>query len=335
MPVINPRALILDRTEAISSYHLDAGLDRAQLDVSGGIDSAVMLGLLCLALGPDQVTAVTSSIHSSPTSRLRAKAVADRFGCRLVDINLTDIYDDLVGLMVSRLVAAGFDDSEVRARIADDPTVLGSIRSTLRAPVGRGFNRLSGGGIRHGTGNECEDRFLRFFQKGGDGEVDTNPLAMLSKGEVYQLALALEVPEEIISAIPTPDLWGSGDAHNDEDELLAWTGVPFSYSRVDVKTGLYHNVGTIERVSRFLDSCDDALFRVTESELDVVLAQALKCPAFAGLDDDMVLSFCRAARRIETITRHKENPSATPLGDRADLVVRGILSNDLPSTPAG
>ena len=43
---------------------------------------------------------------------------------------------------------------------------------------------MTGNGLRHGTGNECEDRWLRFYQKGGDGEVDSNPIAMLSKGGI-------------------------------------------------------------------------------------------------------------------------------------------------------
>ena len=71
----------------------------------------------------------------------------------------------------------------------------------------------AGGGIRHGTGNECEDRFLRFYQKGGDGEVDTNPIAMLSKGEVFQLARGLGVPQRVLQALPSPDLWGVGEQH--------------------------------------------------------------------------------------------------------------------------
>ena len=65
MPVLNPEALINNRVKAIRAYHESAGIQRAELDVSGGIDSAVMLMLLAEALGPDNVTAVYSSINSS------------------------------------------------------------------------------------------------------------------------------------------------------------------------------------------------------------------------------------------------------------------------------
>ena len=66
MPVLNNDALITNRVETIRRYHSDAGIARAELDVSGGIDSAVMLMLLVKALGPDNVTAAYQGIHRVP-----------------------------------------------------------------------------------------------------------------------------------------------------------------------------------------------------------------------------------------------------------------------------
>ena len=51
MPVSDVSALIQNRVQTLRSYHQDTGLERAELDLSGGIDSAVMAGLLVLALG--------------------------------------------------------------------------------------------------------------------------------------------------------------------------------------------------------------------------------------------------------------------------------------------
>jgi len=264
MPVLNPTALIENRVQAIRDYHTNAGVPGAQLDVSGGIDSAVMLALLALALGPENVTAVHSRIHTNPVQTARAHEVAKLFDVALIDIDLTDIYMSLVDDMIRAYDTAQPDPAkaarESARRRESDPTILGSIRSTLRAPIGRGFNRLAGGGIRHGTGNECEDRWARFFQKGGDGEVDTNPLAMLSKGEVYQLALALGVPTSTITAAPSPDLWANGDGHTDEDEFAAYFGFSAAdsgqtfYGYIDVETGAYAKVGLIERVAYPLKS---------------------------------------------------------------------------------
>ena len=145
--------------------------------------------------------------------------------------------------------------------------------------MGRGYLRLTGNGIRHGTGNECEDRWLRFYQKGGDGEVDSNPISMLSKGEVYQLAHGLgerldsrEAYGAIISAAPTPELWGTEVSHTDEDEighyLRVEKGSHTFYSYVDPHTGSYLRVGLIERVCRFADTEEgSALFEDALSAL--------------------------------------------------------------------
>ena len=349
MPVLNPKALLENRVTAIQDFHSSVGTKKAELDVSGGIDSAVELGLVCMALGARNVTAVYSDINSSDESRARAEEVAAIFDVQLIVLELTEWYDDLVKMMIDAYVKSHTPQApsgpeawaswesdfhefhhKLRERIRKDPTILGSIRSCIRAPIGRGFNRIAGGGIRHGTGNECEDRWLRFYQKGGDGEVDCNPLAMLSKGEVYQLAVALGIPSSIIAAKPSPDLWGKGEeAHNDEDELLTWAGAPFTYSRVDPLTGEYTKVGTIERVSRYADDWP-GIFDPDVNSMEALVNGSHEHPALAPLPHDLRKLLLTSARRVERMTRHKWNPNCPSLGTREDLVDSGILTNTLP-----
>lgn len=346
MPVLDPNALIDHRVNALRSYHSDTGLTRAELDLSGGIDSAVMAGLLQLALGADNITMVYSSINSGDTTRNRAQALASSLAIPLVFHDLTPTYEAMISAMVTNLERAGFSRESINERIASDNTVLGSIRSCLRAPLGRGYLRMTGNGLRHGTGNECEDRWLRFFQKGGDGEVDSNPIAMLSKGEVYQLARALGIRlnathayREIITAAPTPELWGSAVSHTDEDEIGSYLGIEDSgetfYSYVDPDSGDYSRVGLIERVARFADTdagadiFDDALNEPGQIDL---IERAKSAPAFVGIDPSTTERMVRAARRTERITRHKENPNCPTLGSRTELLKSGILSNILPGT---
>jgi len=332
MPVLNTELLIEDRIKGIRRKHKDARAPRAQLDVSGGLDSAVMLGLLARTVGPENITAVYSSINSSGESQERAQECADVFGVKLISIDLSEIYGLLISKMVTSMEQAGTDPKVIQDRYKKDPTVLGSIRSCLRAPVGRGYNRLAGNGIRHGTGNECEDRWLRFYQKGGDGEVDTNPLAMLSKGEVFQLAITLGVPTSIVEALPTPDLQGVGEAHNDEDELKAITGVEFTYSRVDSTTGEYTRVGTIEQISRFADIMKDEFFgkkKLVKAGVERFAKKAQELGFFPGFSEEEIRPFIAAANLVELQTRHKLNPNCPSLGDRASLVKSGILTDDL------
>ena len=360
MPVINPQALIDNRVEAIRDYHTETGIKKAEIDVSGGVDSAILVMLLALALGPDNVIAVHSGINTNPEQTARAQEVCDAAGVTLFNVDLTKVYGTLIDTMKASIAAAYASPESVALnvlenRFANDPTILGSIRSTLRAPVGRGFNRMLGGGIRHGTGNECEDRWARFYQKGGDGEVDTNPIAMLSKAEAYQLALALGVPKSIIAATPSPDLWGTGDAHSDEDEFASYFGFKASdygqtfYGYIDVETGEQVKVGLIERVSRFLDgtaefdelvdgqrvskrfTIEEVLFQTDDEPYWGSLASiASMVGPFKGLDSDLVAKVLKAARRIERQTRHKFNPNCPTLGDREDLVEYGILTDELP-----
>jgi NH3-dependent NAD+ synthetase len=352
MPVLNVKTLIENRVGAIREMHQSANIFKAELDLSGGIDSAVMACLLVLALGPEHVILTHSRFRTDGKQTDRAVRLAKALGVPLVNGDFGKAYDAVLNTIVDGLIEAGVDIHEVMARMQADPTIEGSIRSTLRAPIGRAVNRLFGGGIRHGTGNECEDRFLRFYQKGGDGEVDSNPIEMLSKTEVYQLAWGLgemlgeavrDVLREIIRALPSPDLWGQGDKHNDEDELFRWTGAPFTYGRIDPITGEILRYGTIERVSRFLDrtfELEDGTKATGEKllfdDLDrqSTMREALRNArtyCFPEMTRDEVLTLLRAARRAEQVTRHKWNPNCPMLGNRADLVADGILSNELPA----
>lgn len=361
MPVLRPKALIENRVDAIRRYHESAGTDKAELDLSGGIDSAVMACLLVKALGPENIILVHSRFKTSGDQTARARRLAKGLGVPLIDFDGTEMFTALMVSMKEAIEEAYGHEKmcEVAESNVNNPVILGSIRSCLRAPIGRGFNRMLGGGIRHGTGNECEDRFLRFYQKGGDGEVDTNPIEMLSKTEVYQLAFALaqdfggEVKEaliETIKAVPSPDLWGNGNGHTDEAELKNWLGVPFTYGRINPETGEILSIGTIERVARFLDETDQGdgdtgetynnlftFYRTPErvgEYVDFVLPEHPHI--FMGMTEqttpkDLLL----AARKAEAATRHKSNTNIPTLGTRNRLIDAGILTNNLKLTHKG
>lgn len=369
MPVVDTDALIANRVKSIRAYHEDAGVQKGSLDISGGIDSAVMAMLLVKALGAENCIFDHTIINTSLQQTDRARELCKALKVPLAIGHFNDIYRNIVDEVIDSMAYAVRDvqgeDSganrltEIKARMAADPTIEGSIRSTLRAPLGRAYNRIMGGGIRHGTGNECEDRFLRFYQKGGDGEVDTNPMAMLSKTEVYQLAYALgnqmgiyDAVKPIIEAVPSPDLWDTGDGHSDEAEFLSWTGVPFTYGRIDADTGKITSFGTIERVARFLDTpftfpdqgpldyhnvtAGDVLFgESSPSNWAAFVDKTSYNDIFTGFDFGEVDRLLRAARKAEAQTRHKENPAIPTLGTRLDLVDTGILTNELPKVAEG
>ena len=78
MPVLDTSLLIENRVQAVREFQQAANLGRAQIDISGGVDSATVGALLVLALGADNVTAVFSGIHSSPMARNLAHRQAEQ-----------------------------------------------------------------------------------------------------------------------------------------------------------------------------------------------------------------------------------------------------------------
>ena len=278
---------------------------KAEVDISGGVDSAVVVALACKAFGPENVIGVYSSVDSSEESRNNARQVAEVFGFKLIELELSGVFTS-----ICTMVRAEFRRLNIPLPDPNtDPTIFGGFRSCIRAPIGRFINRAFGGGIRQGTGNRDEDELLRFYQKGGDGEVDCNWIGGLFKGEVWELAEYLGVPWDVIGAKPTPDLWGVGDIHNDEDELKVLTGVDLTYSYPG------EEMGTIEWVIRENDEHGvvDGLFSwLTRDELKLRLDYS-----------DEQLDVIEAVRKIEKATRHKAR--MPPILNRKYLVGIGAV----------
>jgi NAD+ synthase len=70
-----------------------------------------------------------------------------------------------------------------------------------------------------GTGNKVEDFGVGFYTKYGDGGVDLAPIADLLKSQVYALAKAMGINDEIQQAAPTDGLWT--DNRSDESQIGA------------------------------------------------------------------------------------------------------------------
>ena len=335
MTVLNPDKLIDVTVDAIHSHMTEAGAAHLTVAVSGGVDSAVILGLAVRAVGPNQVVAAYIDIDSSKESLDNARLVCRTFGVSLIEIGATKECGRLLSMMRDDIDT--FTDQNVETTVAReqaDPTIVGSLRSTFRAPIIHHLNRTCGlgSGLVLGTGNECEDRIFGFFNKYGDGAVDANPIARLSKGEVRQLALALGVPLGIVMTTPTPDLWGCGNSHSDEVELTTKSdGVPWSYSTVDAN-GQYTGVGTIELLSRLADKWDMFADASMGHDMEALMEDSPSISgqvAAARLTVDHVLSGISWERK----TRHKRNPNCPSYLDRELLVANGVLTNKMPDVP--
>ena len=188
-----------------------AGLTRAVIGLSGGIDSALSCFLAAEALGPQNVLALRLPYKSSsPDSLAHAQLVIDKLGVQSETIAITDMVDPI-------LAAIPPDESKRRGN------VMARARMIVWYDRSVAFN-----GLVVGTSNKTEI-LLGYSTLFGDSAAAINPLGDLYKTQVRQLARALGLPGPILDKPPSADLW---EGQTDEGEL------GFTYERVDQLLGL-------------------------------------------------------------------------------------------------
>jgi NAD+ synthase len=220
------------------------GRQGAVLGVSGGIDSSTVVALACKALGPERVLGVAMPEQdSSPVSYELAKQLSKQYGFELILETLTPA---LTGLQCyprrDEAVKRVFPDytPECKFNIVLPANILeqdrlnifrmnieypDGRRDTKRIPPKEYLQIVAASNMKQrvrmlmvyyhaeqrnyavvGTGQKNEHD-QGFFVKWGDGGADLKPIAHLYKTQVYQLARALGVPEEILARTPTTDTY--------------------------------------------------------------------------------------------------------------------------------
>jgi NAD+ synthase len=175
----------------------DAGATGAVLGLSGGIDSAVVAGLLARAVGKENVLGIIMPCHSIPADVEDAQLTANAFGIESSIVDLSGIFDNFVALLPP---GKGLADANIKPRLR--MITLYHHANTLNRMV-------------VGTGNRSE-LSIGYFTKYGDGGVDLLPIAGLYKHQVRDLAREIGVPDKIIARKPSAGLW---EGQTDEDEM--------------------------------------------------------------------------------------------------------------------
>ena len=189
-----------------------AGMRRAVLGVSGGIDSAVVAGLAAEALGPKNVLGLFTPYRTTATrSRTDAQAVAAAFGIALEEVPITTQID---GYFATR---SDVDRIRVGNKMARE-------RKSIE------YDRSWPDGLVLGTSNKTE-LLLGYGTQFGDLACALDPVGDLYKTQLRELAAHVGVPRPVIEKAPSADLW---EGQTDEGEL------GFSYEDADVI--LYHMV---------------------------------------------------------------------------------------------
>lgn len=216
--------------------------------ISGGIDSAVVLGLSVRAFGPRNVVAVMMpDKDSDPLSETYARELAAKFGVEPVLENITSALTGF-GCYVRRDAAIrrvfpeydsnhGWKAKIVLPQDLLQGGTLNVFSVTVIAPDGSQQNQplppremleiIAATNLKQrsrmatlyyhaesrqfavvGTANRNEHA-QGFFVKYGDGGADLQPIAQLYKTQVYQIARYLGVPQSIQDRTPTTDTYSA------------------------------------------------------------------------------------------------------------------------------
>jgi NAD+ synthase len=266
----------------------------AVVGISGGIDSSVVLALCVRAFGPDRTVAlIMPEKESSPESAELAQLVAYHYEVDPILENITPILESLGcysrrDKSIKRIFPEYDAEAGYKAKIVLPGSLLeentlnlfslvvvdpdGTVekkrlprREFLEIVAASNFKQRTRmsilnyyGELNHfaiiGTANK-DEHDLGFFVKYGDGGVDVMPIAHLFKTQVYQLARALDTPDEILSRSPTTDTY-SADATQEEFFFrlpfivldAIWRGSELGISDADLAKRLNLQVKQVRRV---------------------------------------------------------------------------------------
>ena len=211
---------IQKKSALIQDYFRRCGLNSAVLGLSGGVDSAVALGVMCYAQqqkdSPIQkILPLLMPIHGRGSTeqeraRRRGKEVAVALGVETWLCDLSDVQQSYIHAF-----------PEISSAWAE-----GQLLSIVRTPaLYYGAAMLQEKGYRSlvvGTTNRDEGAYLGFFGKASDAMVDLQPISDLHKSEVWTLARYLDIPQEVIDAPPSGDVF---DGRNDMEMI----GAPYDF----------------------------------------------------------------------------------------------------------
>ena len=193
----------------IREYYEKYNLGGVVIGISGGKDSGVVAGLFAEALGPERIIGITLPCHSKETDKNDAQLVADYYGFKMLNIDLSLVFDtfkdqiELLGDFTPEELKNSDINLKPRLRMAS----LYYVAALYTALKGKTY-------IVAGTGNKCEE-YVGYFTKGGDSVSDIKVIADLTVDEVIAIGEEVNVPPEVLYKTPNDGL----SNQSDEDKL--------------------------------------------------------------------------------------------------------------------
>jgi len=201
MRKLDYKKLVVDIQNWIKNYVVSANAEGVVVGVSGGIDSAVTAALCVNALGKENIIGLGLPCDSVSQDLEDAKLIAKVLDIDFKIIDLTLVYNKFLEVM--------------EPIVKTNKMASANLKPRLRMTTLYFRGQSKGKYLIAGTGNRAE-LVIGYFTKYGDGGVDFEPLGMLYKKEVREIARILKIPEKIILKPPSPGLWAG---QTDEGEI--------------------------------------------------------------------------------------------------------------------
>ncbi|WP_067048475.1 NAD+ synthase [Methanofollis ethanolicus] len=184
-----------------------AGAKGIVVGVSGGVDSAVAAAFAARAIGPEHVVGI-----ALPSAVTRAEDLADAAElCRFLGIEHRVI-------SIEPVMEAYRQYPDLTAT----PYLTGNLMARTRMAILYAVANREGLMVC-GTSNRTE-YLLGYSTKHGDAAADIQPILHLYKTEVFAVARAMHLPQQVVEKAPSAGLW---PGQTDEGELGA------TYAEID------------------------------------------------------------------------------------------------------
>lgn len=206
----NVKEYIDRKSDLLNQYMNQYGLKACVVAISGGIDSAVVLGIVKRAFDKAnspikrvipmllpilKSTGVTNQNEATD----RGKELCEKLGLKHYEIDLTSVNNKIR------------ESLEPVIGIEGEDWAIGQLGPYSRTPIlyytTSLLNQDGYGAIICGTTNKDEGAYLGYVGKASDGMVDVQIISDIHKSEVYQVARELEIPKSIIEVTPSGDMY--------------------------------------------------------------------------------------------------------------------------------
>jgi len=202
----NAKQVTNEIIEFVRDYYKKNNIKGAVIGISGGKDSGVVAGLMCKAIGAENVVGLKLPCHSIIEDSSLADILSKHYGFELYNCDLTSTFDAF-----ENAVKCGFGEVSIDKLKNSSINLKPRLRMSALYYFSAMLSELKGGTyLVVGTSNKSE-LFVGYFTKGGDNVNDIALLYDLTVEEVIKVGEVVGVPNEILYRVPSDGLSGTSD----------------------------------------------------------------------------------------------------------------------------